>query len=585
MNYLSVFDHRTGKRKAFLQNAYNIGYSLTVNGVSTASFSLPTSDEKNAFCQPLDYVEMFDADKRVGLFRIVPTTFVRDKSTAEYTYQCEHVLATLMDDLLFGWHEIGNVGTSTEQVIHYLLERQTVPRWQLKTCDFMHQFLYGWENENLLSALLSVPNPFPAKYRWVTDTAAKPWTLSLKQWDETVKAQIRYRTNLIGIKKTVDPTNLTTRLYCLGYGEGENQLKLDGLPYLDADTMDQYGVISKIWVDRRYQNPQSLLDAGRAILQELKTPYISYEVDAVDLYGLSNLAPGDTVRVVDDEDGISFLAPVVSLSKSDVTGDNSTVSITIANKEKDIAATIADLSDRQRIADLYAQGSVNLDSHDFADNCDADNPATMRFYIPWEAIRINAVKLTYSVLPFRSYSKGITSKPQQSVTSSSGGGRETTTRSGGGKTSTTGLSSSTTKATGRADYGGSGDMTLENHFHYLTVPSHDHSFSVPRHSHDIDLPEHTHEIVIPEYTPQLEHGIFTGGTADAMTVEVDGVPLTESVLPDSDFDITNHLAVDEQGKIRRGTWHTIRLIPNALTRVEASLQSTIFINPRGGQNL
>lgn len=174
MHYLSVFDHTTNKRVAFLENAYNVGYTLEQNALWSARFSLPLSDPKNRLCKYFNYVEIYDREKYIGLFRIIPTTTTKDAGTRETVYECEHVLATLMDDVLFGWHEIGNRGVYTTSVLRYILDRQTTKRWQLGACDFSRQFLYGWENENLLSALFSVPKPFTEDYRWEFDTTSYP---------------------------------------------------------------------------------------------------------------------------------------------------------------------------------------------------------------------------------------------------------------------------------------------------------------------------------------------------------------------------------------------------------------------------
>ena len=95
----TIYDHKTGLRLCFLQNAFDIEYSLNLNGLHTARFSLPAEDVKNAYCTPFNYVELFDGDARVELFRIMPYTFTRTADTHAYTYECEHVLAVLMDDV------------------------------------------------------------------------------------------------------------------------------------------------------------------------------------------------------------------------------------------------------------------------------------------------------------------------------------------------------------------------------------------------------------------------------------------------------------------------------------------------------
>ena len=73
---ISVYDNRTRKRLAYLENAYNISYSKSTTSIWTASFSLPFSDPKTKYCEPFNYVELWEEDnsgkpERVELFRII----------------------------------------------------------------------------------------------------------------------------------------------------------------------------------------------------------------------------------------------------------------------------------------------------------------------------------------------------------------------------------------------------------------------------------------------------------------------------------------------------------------------------------
>lgn len=91
------------------------------------------------------------------------------------TYQLEHVLATLVDDVLFRYHQIGNIGVYTDEVLEYILSHQEIQRWKLGQVDFDRQFEYKWENENLLAALFSVPKPFVDPYLFTWDTTRYPY--------------------------------------------------------------------------------------------------------------------------------------------------------------------------------------------------------------------------------------------------------------------------------------------------------------------------------------------------------------------------------------------------------------------------
>lgn len=624
------------RKVAMLENAFDIGYETPFNGLWTASFSLPANDPKTKECKPLYFVELFDGNERVELFRILPNTIKRSDDGATVSYQCEHVLATLIDDVLFQYHTIGNLGVYTSDVISYILSKQTVNRWNLGAVEFNRQFEYNWENDTLLSALISVPKPFVGPYMWKWDTTSYPWTLSLVAPPEKVEAYIRYGVNMQGIEKQVDPSSVATRIYGLGYGEGVNQLTFaeinNGLPYVeDAAAQQIYGVINRVFVDRRFMYPETLKARCEAILNESKEPRVSYSVDASELHKLTNqpmhkFTVGKIVRVQDQELGIDINARVVNVSKGDIFGNPGVVTIEIANRSQDIAGSIADLADRQRINDSYAQGATNYDSHDFADNCDPDHPAILKFWIPEETVRINKVVISYESSGFRAYERAIEAAGEVAKSTSSGGGvtpttstdeqkvRATTYKSAEVKSSTTSREWNTIpgiyvpdgmSAAGAHNHGiqpgtqlatvGGGAVTwvaAENHSHILTadhhhevtIPGHDHEVTIPSHNHTVTIPEHTHEIQIPAHTHDIEFGIYEGPSPSSVTIKVDGAEMPVTQSSGDSIDIVPYLSKDGEGKINRGTWHTVEITPDTLGRIVASVNLQLFVASRGGGN-
>ncbi|PAE09675.1 hypothetical protein CHI02_24050, partial [Niallia circulans] len=106
-----------------------------------------------------------------------------------------------------------------------MLSHQTTKNWVLGECAFEKYFAYKWENENgLLGPIHSIAEPFDENYEWTYDTSSYPWTLNLIKPSSTPTCEIRYAKNLIGITREDDPSNITNRIYALGYGEGINQL-------------------------------------------------------------------------------------------------------------------------------------------------------------------------------------------------------------------------------------------------------------------------------------------------------------------------------------------------------------------------
>lgn len=639
-----VYDQNM-KKKAYLENAIKAGYEQIHNELWTAHFSLPADDPKNAECLPLRYVEFFDENERVELFRITPFTLQKD-DVGIITYQCEHVLATLLDDVLFQYHEIGGTGIYTKTVLEYILNKQTTKRWVLGVNEFSRQFLYSWENENLLSALFSIPKPFLEEYVWTYDTTVYPFKINLVKIDSNVQSYVRYTKNMRAITKETDPTELCTRLYCLGYGEGVNQLNIKnvngGKPYLDSVSISKYGVISRVFVDRRFEHEDLLKARGQALLKELEVPRISYSVNAVDLHQITNdlvdkFQVSTYTRVIDTELNENVKALVLKKSKPNFIGDPGNIAIEIANKTRDIAGSISDLADRTRINEVYSQGATNLDSHDYADNCDPNNPAKIRFFIPQETVRINKMILNYDSGSFRAYSRAIqggggVAKSTESgggssqTSSSGGGGTQTSSSGGGGYTSTSsGGSNSISTTSGGGGYnivtsGDSGvdvqygygqtetadghshmfrevrghkhNITLPSHTHEVTVnipphshqvdiPSHSHQVTIPSHTHRVDIPSHTHQIQIPDHTHEIEHGIFNGPSPSRVTVKVDGTTIYGLDTSETEINIIPYLSKDNEGKINRG-WHEITITPNNLARIEASVITQFFVQSRGG---
>lgn len=646
--YVAVYDLQM-REVARLENAFDISYEKPMNALWMANFSLPIGDPKNKECRPHYFVEIYDNDERIELFRILPQTGRRSDQIQSVTYECEHVLATLLDDVLFQYHTVGNLGYYTRNVFEYILSKQIVRRWAVGNVQFARQFEYNWENENLLGALFSVPKPFTESYMFTFDTRTMPWKINLVALSGGAQAYIRYGKNLKGIEKTEDPSELCTRIYGLGYGEGVNQLTFADIngkkPYLDAEPAYQarYGIISSIFVDRRFEYPETLKARCQVLLDELKQPRLTYKVDAAELYALTKdpidkFVTGTLVRVLDEEMGVDIEARVVNVKKPDPIGSPGNVELEIANRPQDIAGSIADLRNRMHVNDVYAQGATNYDSHDFADNCDKTHPAVLRFWLPEETARVNKVSLTFRTEAFRGYSRAIeaaptaTSGPSSRQTSGASSSRTTansaqltanqstvtTTSNGGGTISTEtgkeiwiidwvygagevveriddhnhGLAAGTKLRTadgGVVTWSPSGGHRhgLSNHYHVFALQPHSHDF---RHTHTIDPHthnmEHTHDMdhthEIPGHTHEIEFGIYEGPVPASVKVMVDGVVIPGLTNEVDEFDILPYLSKDGSGRVQRGTYHEIQITPDSLGRVVASVFTQIFAQSRGG---
>lgn len=498
----------------------------------------------------------------------------------------------------------------------------------------------------MLGALFSITEPFDEPYIWTWDTQEYPWTLNLVKPETQPTAEVRFGKNLAEIEREVDPSNIVNRLYPLGYGEGVNQLDItrvnNGVPYIENPaSIAEYGLQSYVWVDRRFEDADSLYASAKKFLAEWSVPKVTYRIKAVDLSLLTGLSidkfrTGKVIRVIDPEIG-TFDARIVNERKADIIEAPYDVELEISNKADGIGTTLADIERRQEINEVYAQGATNLLIYQYEDNADNQHPAVIRFKLPDEMVRINKLELTYETTAFRAYSKathgggavvkstssgGGTTRTTSSgggstVTSSSGGGTSTSTQSGGGSSQTSaaggdhrhlmfrlnnniqgptapnryeaasgGIAELNASSTDLYTAGSSGTHThsvsIPAHSHNFTVPNHTHTVNIPNHTHSVEIPNHTHDIELPDHTHEIEHGIYKlNRTPSKVEIKVDGntVPIT-STSGDS-IDLIPYLSLDSENRVTRG-WHTVEITPNDLGRINAQLMVQFFMQSRGG---
>lgn len=568
MPMFEIFN-RNRQRVAIAENAFNVTEDRKINSLWYFSFSLPYGDPKNDYCSPFCFVRYNDGE----FYRIMPSTETITE-TGAIEYQCEHVLATLLDNVLFGHYTVGNIGTYTADCINYVLSKQTTRNWVLHECDFRRQFEYGWEQENLLSALFSIATPLE-NYIWKTDTSVYPWRLSLKQIDTTGKPQLYIRRgyNMLSYQRESDTQQICTRLYPLGYGEGVNQLTIrdinNGVPYLQSPQayIDRYGLIERIWTDRRYEDAESLKAAAQVMLNELQEPAVSLDIKYREI-GDTNI--GDRVRIVHPD--ISGWTDTYITEQSLNYGDITESTIKIANKSTSIASTVSDLANRQRIEESYAQGATQIYSQSLQANCDTKNGAEIDFFIPSEMRIVNKVIAKIKMSSFLAYSKSTSTSPavlsttasqaQMVQTSAAGGGGQYVSEAGGQNTA---IGSSIAEPENAKIY-------IKAHTHTLGNLTHQHEYSIPSHSHGLTIPAHAHEI-----TP----GMYRFGNAKNFTIFVNGKQKGSFSGTSTEVDITNFLLSGNEAKIPRGSWLSMEVRPDDLAYISIDLIFQGFVQSRG----
>ncbi|MCE5190926.1 MAG: phage tail protein [Actinomycetia bacterium] len=330
---------------AWLENCIAPGYSFRMNEVYTAHFSLPADDAKASYVTMRALFELYENDgTSKGLFRIVRIDRQHNAEGTLIACQGEHVISTLLDDMILGEYAINVSGATptTQTAIEYVLSQQTTANWAFGTEGFSKVCWYKWKDQSLLSALLDIPARFGADYLWTYNLAAYPWTVSLTVPSATVSGYIAYSRNLKGITKRESTSEFYNRLYPYGAGEYPNQLTIaaenSGLEYLeDATSVSTYGRVTRVWNDQRFTDDADLKTAAQKLLADSKDPVLYYDMDVADLSQLTGidvaaLEVGSLVKVYDDDLGVDVDARVVAIAKDDMLSDPGGCRVELANK-------------------------------------------------------------------------------------------------------------------------------------------------------------------------------------------------------------------------------------------------------------
>lgn len=374
--------------------------------------------------------ELYTQGGSEGYFRVTQVDSAYGADARRQVY-LEHAASTLSDHVIFGYTELGGAGMGTAEVIRRLLAHQS--EWTLGQCDVDDQFAYSFENENLLTALLSLTEPISAPTMWTFDFSAKPWKINLKLLSQEDACECRLSRNAPSMTVSIDRSDLCTRIYPLGYGEGVDQLTVKrltgGVPYLDADTLPVWGVVASVYAETSITEDATLLAAAKSVLERVKNPIVTIEVNALDLSVMTGepfdrFAPGRMCRIPLPDHGLVMDERVISVHREDVFSDPTSVKLTLSNRAATAVDDLAKLSRKSAIGQLYSQGAASEYGMHFGDNCDAEHPAVLKFFIDHDAVHVNKVDVRFDVAPFRGYAKG--------------------TAAGGGRTSEAGGSSEIT---------------------------------------------------------------------------------------------------------------------------------------------
>lgn len=302
--------------------------TLSMNPLHTAEMEL-LPDESVSL---RDLIEVFTPNGSAGYFRVTAI----DKTFGDVArVSLDHSLCTLNDSLLQGEAE---KESSARAVLEEILAAQTEPLWSMGRVDYPDDKLITWSynNSGLLDSLLDLMAELHG-YTLTFDQSATPWLVNIERLTDEDACECRLHRNLTSLTMSTDASQLCTRLYVPGREAP-----------LDADTIDRWGVITRVLDADEDLGEEALLQEAERFLDTYKHPLLTVTMDALDLHlatgePFDSFHPGRMCRVAVPEWGETIRQRVASVTWPDVYGDEEVATVTLSREAPDAATKLAGL--------------------------------------------------------------------------------------------------------------------------------------------------------------------------------------------------------------------------------------------------
>lgn len=311
--------------------------------LSTARMTLAPDD---AEVNVRDWIELFDENDSTGIFRV---TEIETEPGLRRVIHMEHALASLSDSVV---PATSLTGTARE-VLSALLAHQAERRWTLGEMEIDPDalVLFTCGCQNLLRAVMQFLELLPDGLAFGFDLGTSPWTLHLRALTETAKCEGRLTRNLSSLRISTDSSEICTRVYPYGAGQGTERISLTpltGQEYLDSAAAARWGCISRTFTAGSVFDAPTLLAVAEKYLSRHSAPIVSIQADAADLSAITGeqadcFRPGDLCRLALPEYGMVLSERILRVIRPDVIGRPGQAQLVLSNQPRSASDEIADL--------------------------------------------------------------------------------------------------------------------------------------------------------------------------------------------------------------------------------------------------
>ena len=286
-----------------------------------------------------DWMKMEDGPGAGIVWRIKSIDDQYDRATK--TVNLEHIINTLRDRIIIdevkSEYISGSEGVwpTNGDTARFILENWQ-STWRLGgVADGEVRNPYSFNGDDLFSALETVSGTIENCF-WHYDMSSYPFRIDLVYLSPTVVSEMRTDRNIRTLKKTIDRTGMYTRIFPIG----KDDLRISG-GSISMNT-EIYGAIHKTETDESKETEDELYWWAYEKLRKHCYPTVTISISGLDLAEatgetLDKLRVGYMCRVPLPEYNTTITERVTKLSYSDVINDPMNVTVTLSNKQEDVA--------------------------------------------------------------------------------------------------------------------------------------------------------------------------------------------------------------------------------------------------------
>lgn len=282
-----------------------------------------------------DFVEIYKKDKSLGIFRV---SSVGRESKGTQNINLSHGIVTLEDSVTP--EETTVQGTLSAVVATLLGYQKGTARWVVGSIPNEGAYKLEVDRTNLLQAFCDICKQ-ARDYVFRYDQTGSTWKINAYPVASENLSECRISRNASSPRMTIDESDLCTRVLAPQLDNG----------YMDADTVGTWGIVERDLGVADDSDAAEVKKYAAEVLEARKNPAISVEIDAFELSDrtgdpIDRFEIGYRCRVAMADIGISVVESIESLYFYDLLTMPDVVTITLANKPRDVSKSLASLANQ-----------------------------------------------------------------------------------------------------------------------------------------------------------------------------------------------------------------------------------------------